>query len=199
MAERKRDHMLGIRTVGIREWPNQTDHYNRYEATPYAALDKLFQVYKLNKTDEVVDFGSGRGRVSFYIHHRFHIPVTGIEMNDQTYEEALANKARYRQKMGHIRAPIRFEYGLAENYDVEITDNRFYFFNPFSVHIFKKVVHNIMHSLKEAERPVDIILYYPLPEYIHFLKKRTPFQLINKVSAPEAHGKYGKFLIYRTP
>ena len=45
-----------------------------------------------------MDFGCGRGRVAFYIHNKFHIPVTGIEINDKTYGEALDNKLRYRQK-----------------------------------------------------------------------------------------------------
>src|SRR5690625_192227 len=152
MAERKYDRLLGIHTVGIREWREQTNDYNRYEAAPCAALEKFFQAYKMAETDPVVGFGRGRCRVPFCIHHRFHIPVTGIEMNDKTFEEALDNKMRYRQQTKHISAPIHFEYGLAENYEVAMTDNCFYFFNPFSVHIFKKVVQNILHSVREAER-----------------------------------------------
>lgn len=197
MAERKIDRNLGIKTIGIREWEGETDSYNRYEATPYAALDKLFQKYKLTKKDQVVDFGSGRGRVSFYIHNKFNIPVTGIENNDKTYEEALYNKAVYKQKTKHLKAPICFEYGLAEHYSVKPEDNRFYFFNPFSVDIFKQVIRNILISVKETKRPVDIILYYPLPEFKKYLKKKTPFKLINKIKAPGDHGKYGKFLVYR--
>lgn len=197
MGERKIDRALGIRTTGMREWKEATYHYNRYEATPYAALDKLFQKYKLTKQDQVVDFGSGRGRVSFYIHHQFNTPVTGIEMNDKTYEEALYNKAVYRQKAKQHQAPIRFEYGLAEHYIIDSKDNCFYFFNPFSIDIFKKVVANIIQSVEETQRRVDIILYYPLPEFKKFLKKKTRFKLINKVKAPGGHGKYGKFLIFR--
>ncbi|HLR52268.1 MAG TPA: class I SAM-dependent methyltransferase [Candidatus Avamphibacillus sp.] len=197
MAERKIDRTLGIKTTGIREWEEHTDFYNRYEATPYKALDKLFQKYKLTNNDQVVDFGSGRGRVSFYIHHRFNIPVTGIEMNDKTYEEALYNKAVYRQKNKHLKAPIRFEYGLAEHYNIDAKDNRFYFFNPFSVEIFGEVVSNILKSVEQTERSVDIILYYPLPEFKKYLKKKTPFKLINKVKTHGDHGKYGKFLIFR--
>src|SRR5699024_11978906 len=157
MAERKIDRTLGIKTTGIREWEEHTDFYNRYEATPYKALDKLFQKYKLTKNDQVVDFGSGRGRVSFYIHHRFNIPVTGIEMNDKTYEEALYNKAVYRQKNKHLKAPIRFEYGLAEHYPIDERDNRFYFFNPFSVYIFKKVYSNIFNTVEISTRSILII------------------------------------------
>lgn len=197
LAERKFDQMLHIRTTGLREWRTQTDDYNRYEATPYAALEKLIQHYKFKHDDQVVDFGSGRGRVPFYIHHHFNIPVTGVEMNEMTYEEALYNKALYRQKNKRLKAPIRFEYGLAENYQVQPQDNVFYFFNPFSLTIFKQVVRNILLSVQKNKRTVDIIFYYPLPEFKKFLKKETPFKLINKIKAYSSHGKYGKFLIYR--
>lgn len=197
MGERKYDQMLQIKTIGLREWRKQTDDDNRYEATPYTALEKLFNQYKLKSDDRVVDFGSGRGRVSFYVHHHFNVPVTGVENNDKTYEESLYNKAVYRQNNKHLRAPIRFEFGLAEHYQVRPKDNKFYFFNPFSMNIFKQVVGNILLSVEQERRSVDIILYYPLPEFKKFLKKETPFKLINKVKAYDAHGKYGKFLIYR--
>lgn len=197
MGERAYDRTLRIKTIGLREWRDQSVDYHRYEATPYRALDILFQHYKLTKTDQVVDFGSGRGRVAFYIHDRFQIPVTGVEVNDLTYEEALQNKARYRLRAKHIKAPIRFEYGLAEHYQVEATDNRFYFFNPFPAATFRKVVGNILHSVEEAERPVDIILYYPMPKYKKFLQQSTPFRLMNKVSIPRANERAEKFLIYR--
>ena len=197
MGERKYDRMLHIKTVGLREWRDGTTKYNRYEATPYAALDKLFESYKLEKTDRVVDFGCGRGRVAFYIHNRFHVPVTGIEMNDKTYEEAINNKISYRQRAKHIKAPLRFEYGLAEHYETKPTDNIFYFFNPFSADIFKKVVKNILHSVKAEKRIVDIILYYPMPKYKQFLRTNTPFKLLNKVRLPGAKDSKHKFLIYR--
>ena len=61
MAERLADRALRVRTTGIREWHRGVVHYNRYEATPYIALDKLFETYSLDKTDELVDFGCGRG------------------------------------------------------------------------------------------------------------------------------------------
>jgi len=149
LAERKMDQMLHIRTTGLREWRTHTDDYNRYEATPYEALKKLVQFYKFRQGDQVVDFGSGRGRVPFYIHYHFNVPVTGVELNEVTYEEALYNKALYRQKNKQLKSPIRFEYELAENYHIQKEDNVFYFFNPFSLTIFKQVVHNILQSVQE--------------------------------------------------
>lgn len=197
LAERKFDRSLQIRTVGLREWREKKSAYNRYEATPYSALEKLFQQYKLNKDDKVVDFGCGRGRVTFYIHHRFNVPVTGIEANDKTFEEALMNKQMYRKKRQHLKAPIMLQYGLAEQYEIDKDDNCFYFFNPFSIKIFKRVVKNILKSLKENKRTVELILYYPLPEFKNFLRTETPFKMINKIQVHGDHGRYGKFVIYR--
>lgn len=97
----------------------------------------------------------------------------------------------------HISAPIRLKYGLAEQYEVKGTDNIFYFFNPFSIEIFKQVVYNILQSIQEDPRMVDIILYYPMAEYKQFLQMHTPFQLITKVNVPGAAHKKEKFLIYR--
>jgi len=197
MGERKLDRSLSIKTMGIREWRDGEVHYNRYEATPYDALDRLFERYKLDKSDSVVDFGCGRGRVAFYIHNRFHVPVTGIEANDITYEEALKNIESYKLRAKHIKAPIRFKFGLAEHYEIKPQENRFYFFNPFSIKIFRKVVNNILESVKENPRTVDLILYYPTAQYKQFLRKDTPFELINKVKIPGTTDKREKFLIYR--
>ncbi|SRR5690625_3326039 len=198
MDERKIDDRLNISTIGIREQTKKVAiHHNRYEATPYAALDKLFENYKINEHDQLVDFGCGRGRTMFYIHHRFQIPVSGVEANDKTFDEALRNLKSYQQVNSHIEAPINFYYALAEDFEIDQEDNLFYFFNPFSVDIFRQVVHNILASVKKYPRTIEMILYYPLPEYKRFLKNETPFEIINKINVPGIHGKYGKFIIYR--
>lgn len=195
MGSRKYDRLLGIKTVGLREWSGHS-HYNRYEATPYEALERLFQSYRFRKGDQVVDFGCGRGRVAFFIHNRFHIPVTGIEANDKTYAEALANKDGYRAKAEHIAAPITFKYGLAEHYEIKPVDNRFYFFNPFSHRVFYHVMGNIMKSVEKAPRSIDVILYYPLPEYKEVLQNYG-LTVINKITVPKTDDVYEKFVIYR--
>ncbi|MGI6040074.1 MAG: SAM-dependent methyltransferase [Clostridiales bacterium] len=196
MAERKLDKVLGIRTTGIREWKDDNIDYSRYEPTPYKALEILSANYKFRGVNRVVDFGCGRGRVAFYLHNRFHLPVTGIEANCKTYEEALENKAVYRLKAKHIPAPIKFKYGLAQHYKIDKTDNCFYFFNPFTVQIFKKVVNNILSSVEKDPRTVDLIIYYPLPEYKEYLRT-TPFNIMNKFKVPGATDNKEKIIIYR--
>ena len=194
--DKRFDDKLLIRTRGIREWRGKTP-YNRCESTPYAALERLFERYTIDGKDKLVDFGAGRGRVAFYIHSKFNIPITGVELNETTLDEALENKQRYRTRMQHLEAPIRFEYGYAENYDISEEDNKFYFFNPFQVKIFKEVVENIVKSAKEDKKEVDIILYYPMPAYKRYLREETNFELIDKVLLEGVKDKREKFLIYR--
>ena len=91
------DRELNIQTRIMREWTEIEDLlvYNRLESTPYQALDKLFEFNELGSDSDFVDFGCGSGRVTFYVHNRFNIPVTGIELNPETYYELKENMAAY--------------------------------------------------------------------------------------------------------
>lgn len=195
MGAKKYDKRLGIRTVGLREW-GQQGPYNRYEATPYHALEQFIQFYRFRMDGRVVDFGCGRGRVMFFIHRHFQVPVVGIEAHDKTYEEAIDNKASYRLKSQHVSSPIRLKYGLAEHYEIKHNDNCFYFFNPFSGKIFSRVISNILKSVKGNPRTIEVILYYPLQDYKEVLELNS-FRLINKIKVPGAEDRLEKFLVYR--
>lgn len=198
LLEKKFDQQLQIRTVGLREWGKEANKYNRYEATPYLALEQLFETYTFKQDDKLIDFGSGRGRVAFYIHNRFNIAVTGVEAHDTTFEEALINEEMYRKSRAHLDAPLLFEFALAEQYEIAEDYNKFFMFNPFSVHIFKRVMTNILKSYERQPRMMELILYYPLNDFIHYLRNKTPFELINKIKVKNGdHGSYGRFEIYR--
>lgn len=194
--DKKYDDQLLIRTRGIREWKGNVP-YNRCESTPYVALDKLFETYTFKETDQVVDFGAGRGRVAFYIHHKFDVPVTAIELNETTLDEAIENQQRYLSQAKEDAAPIMFQYGYAEDYEIQEKDNKFYFFNPFKAKIFTQVVDNIVQSAKTDNKVVDIILYYPMPSFRKYLEDRTDFELVNRVSIKGVQDKREHFLIYR--
>lgn len=199
MDEFEYDQHLGIKTVGLHEVRNQMVHYNRYEATPYVALDALFEEYKFEKTDVVVDFGCGKGRFPFYVNHHFKASVTGVEMSGQLYLDALQNQSSYMEKRKNMKGFIRFENGLAEEYIIEETDNRFYFFNPFSIQIFMNVIDRILESVEQKNRQVDIILYYPTSDYIQYLENSTVFEHLKEVQVPGLYenNENERFVIYR--
>lgn len=199
MNVEKNDRSLHITTTGLEEKPIQSSHYNHYEATPYLILDALFDEYKLEMSDCFVDYGCGKGRVLFYVHNRFHNSVTGIEMNNQLYHKSLKNKAYYMQKASSRAGSIQITCCKAEEYEVKKYENRFYFFNPFSLEIFRKVVNNIVRSVEQENREVELILYYPTSKYIKYLETSTSFELIQEIKIPWLNkiNKDERFLIYR--
>lgn len=194
--ERKIDRKLNIRTIGIRKWKNN-NIYNRCEPTPYRALESLFNIYQLNESDSFVDFGFGKGRVLFYVHYKFNVKVTGIEAEDLSFDEALANLQSYSVIKPNAYDDITLEYGLAEDYKIKKTDNVFYFFNPFDISIFKIIYKNIVKSIKKYPRDVDLIVYYSIPKYIKFLSKSKHFKLFNKFDIPDKRDIYQQVIIYR--
>ncbi|SET03218.1 Methyltransferase domain-containing protein [Oceanobacillus limi] len=183
MKEYYYDKLLNIRTNG-KGSANRVDHYHPYEPTPYHALEVLFRHYELHSYDRVVDFGCGKGRLNFYVHYFYHARVLGIDMNEKFYRQALENLEQYGRKNKKELDKIDFQCCLAESYTIDPNDNRFYFFNPFSIEIFMRVIHNIWNSFEENNREIDVILYYPSEEYIHFLEHKTNFEQINEIVLP---------------
>ena len=55
---------------------------------------------------------------------------------------------------------------------------------------------NIVSSVERKPRTVDVILYYPLPEFKKVVRK-YPFRKINKIRVPGAQDAREKFIIYR--
>ncbi len=199
MDEFKFDKLLHVRTGAEKNitYPDSVQ-YNPYEPTPYSALDTLFQEYELNEHDQIVDYGCGKGRINFYIHYFCGASVKGIEMDDVFFEKAIVNQRSYLKNTKSNKETIEFFCCLAEEYRIEPSDNRFYFFNPFSIHVFRKVIQSILRSVEEVQREVELILYYPHEEYIYFLENETSFELKKEITLPGLYEKNPdeRFLIY---
>ncbi len=190
------DKTLNINTSGIRDWHNN-NHYFRYEPTSYNLLNLLFEELNLNDDDVFVDFGSGKGRVVFYTNYLFNCFTKAIEANHITHDEAINNLHGYLKVNPDATAKMKFELSKAEHYQINKEDNIFYFFNSFSVVIFKKVISNILESLKESPREITLIMYYSFPDYLNFINEHTPFKLIKKITEPNNPQPQQNFLLYR--
>ncbi|QKY68441.1 class I SAM-dependent methyltransferase [Lentibacillus sp. CBA3610] len=199
MKEYYYDKLLNIKTRGTQRTFPDSSHHNPYQPTSYRALEALFQAYHLKPSDHVVDFGCGKGRLSFYIYYFYHVTVTGVEMNRSLYNEAIRNRRRYLDQTQEHTDKIHFQHGMAEAYRVDPSDNRFYFFNPFSVEIFMKVIHNILHSAAEYKRDIELIVYYGSDEYVDYLENNTAFELKKEITLSHIFNgdPYDRFLIYR--
>lgn len=193
------DKLFSIDTSnhGIRS--DQFKHYYQYEATPYPHLYTLFAHFSLKSSDHLVDFGSGKGRLLFYTHYHFNCSVTGIEMNKFLYDLSIENKSHYLANFPEKQQTFNIMHLQAEKYLIEQTANVFYFFNPFSLHVFQTIINQIVSSVHEHPRNVNIILYYPDDTYKQYLQNETPFHKINEVRIPGISHINPKecFVIYR--
>jgi SAM-dependent methyltransferase len=193
------DELLNIRTAGVQKGYIRSVHYHPYEPTPYSALEKLFKQYELKSSDRVVDFGCGKGRLIFYIHYLFQATVVGIEMNEALFQEAVENRKSYLLMNKNSEDKVRFHCCVAEKYPIDRLDNRFYFFNPFTIQIFRKIINNILRSVEMSVRDIELVLYYPSKDYIYFLENDTSFELKVEVRLPDLYenNPNERFLIYR--
>lgn len=167
--EKKYDELLGIETRKKEYIGNDYQMYHRYEPTPYYALNELIKEIEITANDVIVDFGCGIGRVGFFLNYNTACAYVGLEMKLKYFKEALDAKESYLRKCKKQNGKIEILCYMAEAYVVHPRENIFYFFNPFSIEIFQKVIARIMDSLELAPRKITFVLYYPSKEYITYL------------------------------
>ncbi len=164
--ERQFDEFLGINTFsGMSESITEENGDNLYQATYYKDLITIFNEVSLEPEDVLVDFGCGLGRVLFYGNSRHYCRTVGIEKDSQIFEELLANRDMYQSKFLEQEDRMHFHNTDAAEYEIGDEDNYFYFFNPFSADTFKRVLKNIIASVKRAPRDIYVMTYYPTFEY----------------------------------
>lgn len=181
-SERKRDKELNIQTTGVVNWPAGVNlDYFRTESTLYMDLDLFLEEYDLLPNPKLIDFGSGKGRIIYHLNNKLNIAATGIEINKTAFQHLLDNQMRYTEKFPALAKKVSIYEMKAEDYLIQPEDNTFYFFNPFTINIFRKILKNIQESLEKYPRIVDIVFYYPGFDYIDYLDKYSDFHLIQTI------------------
>lgn len=199
MKEYLYEQLFNVNTRINRNLKQQySKNYYYYEPTPYIALEELILHHHFGEQDHVVDFGCGLGRLHFFLHHHLGLSVTGIEMNYDFYKQALENLSHYKKTTRKNTDHLQFHWIKAEDYQIQPEENQFYFFNPFSVHIFRKVLFNLMTSHEQVKRRMSIILYYVQDDYLFLLEKETNFKYVQEIRIPFLYDRdeYERFLIY---
>lgn len=161
--ENKWDKLLHIKTTGRDD--SKSDQYRYpYEPTPYSVLERLAFSGYIGKTDTLIDYGCGKGRVDFLLSYQTRCKSIGIEYDERIYRMAADNQAS-------AVSGGRTEFLLqdAEQYKVPAEANRFYFFNPFSIELLRSVIGRIRDSYYGNPRRMLLFFYYPQDEYISYL------------------------------
>ena len=157
------DKLLQIKTTGRDD--SHSDQYRYpYEPTPYVVLERLANSGLIRKKDVVLDYGCGKGRVDFFLSYQTKAKTIGIEYDERIFQGAMENR-----KTAVSGARTEFVLARAEEYTVPAEVNSFYFFNPFSVELLRKVMARIVESYYENPRESYLFFYYPSEEYISYL------------------------------
>ena len=173
------DKLLQIKTSG-RDDSNADQYRYPYEPTPYSVLERLANSGLIRKKDVVLDYGCGKGRVDFFLSYQAKAKTIGIEYDERIYQSALDN-----QKTAVSRTKTEFVMVRAEEYEVPTEVNRYYFFNPFSVELLRKVIARIIESYYEEPREILLFFYYPSEEYISYLMTVDELEFYDEISCED--------------
>ena len=170
------DKLLKIKTSG-RDDSNSDQYRFPYEPTPYSVLERLANSGYIRKKDVVLDYGCGKGRVEFFLSYQTKATTIGIEYDERIYQSAIENQNTFIS-----RAKTDFILARAEEYEVPSKVNRFYFFNPFSVELLRKVMARIIDSYYNQPRELLLFFYYPSEEYISYLMTVDELEFYDEIA-----------------
>lgn len=159
LTEAQWEKKLNIRTLSARHEKDDKNH-SRYEPTPYGVLERLAASGLIGQEDLLVDYGSGKGRVGFFLTGATGCRSLGVEYDPRMHAFAMENLSGYIGK----RDRIRF---ICENAETAAVHGAtcFYFFNPFSEKILLSVLNRIYESYYECPRRMRLFFYYATDSY----------------------------------
>lgn len=169
------EKVLKIKTTGRDDTNSDLTNYP-YEATSYEILRELTYSGHITKLDKLIDFGCGKGRVDFHLSYFTKAKMIGIEYDIRLYNRAIDN-----HKTSVCSNRVEFINCCASTYSIGIDVTGAYFFNPFSIHILKKVLENIKISLNNYNREFKLFFYYPSDEYLNLLDHDSQIEHIEDI------------------
>ena len=176
------DRLLKIKTTGRDD--SHSDQYRYpYEQTPYCVLERLANSGWIGRKNVLVDYGTGKGRVCFFLSWQTRCRSIGIE-----YDERIFSAAERNRKSAASAGRTFFVQKSAEVYEVPEEADCYYFFNPFSVEILQKVLARILDSYYAMPRKIRLFFYYPSDEYVSFLMTQDQLMFLEEIDCEDLFG-----------
>ncbi len=193
MTEQEWEQLLQIKTAG-RDDSHADGEHHPYEPTDYGVLEKLANSGSIRKKDTLIDYGSGKGRVSIFMTYQTGCRSIGIEYDERLWQKALVNA-----KSPAARNKVSFILADAAVYDLPDEAYCCFFFNPFALHTLKRVLGKIFDSLQRRPRRLRIFFYYPYEDVEDFLSHHLRLVAEDPIDCSDLFGGDAKekILVYR--
>ena len=193
-SEQEWEQVLQIKTTGRDDSRSDTEHHP-YEPTDYCVLERLANSSYITKQNTLIDYGSGKGRVSIFLANQTRCHSIGIEYDERLYERAIVNGESQAAKNR-----VSFVLGDAATYTLPDNADRCFFFNPFALHTIKRVLGNIFDSLYHHPREILLFFYYVNEEVENFLNNHVRLEAEESIQCGDLfqeHDEKERILVYR--
>lgn len=177
------DKELNIATTGRNDDFSDSHRYP-YEPTAYSVLDRVIESDFIDSNDVVLDYGCGKGRVPIYLNYKIGCKTIGIELVEEFYKKACANRESYKNGK-----QVNLFHGRAEGCILNPEISACFFFNPFDVGILRGVMNNILDSYHKAPRRIRLFFYYPQDEYIAYLMSIPELEFYDEIDCRDLFPK----------
>lgn len=193
-SEQEWEQVLQIKTTGRDDSRSDAEHHP-YEPTDYCVLELLANSGYITKQNTLIDYGSGKGRVSIFMANQTRCHSIGIEYDERLYERAVING-----ESPAAKNRVSFVLGDAATYTLPDNADRCFFFNPFALHTIKRVLGNIFDSLYHHPREILLFFYYVNEEVENFLNNHVRLEAEEAIQCGDLfqeHDEKERILVYR--
>lgn len=153
----------------LRKGEKDVEHYT-YGETPLTVMDQIVQKFQIKPGDHLLEMGSGRGRLSFFLSQVIGCQVTGVENVPQLYQISL--KALHFFKPPHVKFLLEdFFLTSFDGYDAIYL---------FGTTLSEEKVEILTRKFSEVKKGTKIVtVSFPLPsphfEIMHVISCRFDF------------------------
>ena len=194
VADQEWESILQIKTTGRDDSRSDREHHP-YEPTDYCVLERLANSGYITKQNTLIDYGSGKGRVSIFMANQTRCHSIGIEYDERLYERAIVNG-----ESPAAKNRVSFALGDAATYTLPDNADRCFFFNPFALHTIKRVLGNIFDSLYHHPREILLFFYYVNEEVENFLNNHVRLEAEESIQCGDLfqeRDEKERILVYR--
>ena len=159
-----------LRYVDVEELGFTTEIGYRYEHTKKKYLSKVLKDLEISHNDSIIDVGSGKGSALIEFSKYPFGRISGVEYSQ------LLNKISYNNLKKLKIKNVDLICMDATKFEGYSDFNYFYFYNPFPVSTFKKVLNTIIKGNANNEKTIFII--YKNPTCHDLIVKSKYFEFI---------------------
>ena len=188
------DTLLGVRT-GINDVDNKSWMCKRrfgYQPSEYRVLWDIFSKYPFSEKDVLVDYGAGLGRVLFTAVIFGCKRAIGIEIDKESIEILIDNISHL-----NMKREIEIYEQNAETWAIHVGVTRFFFFNPFPLIAFLKILERIIEYAKHQQNECLLFFVTLSPGYMDALNRHTECQLQDIIYDNKREKRKFDIYIYR--